>query len=254
MRHRLDLLGNAVDSLNEGLRRYTEAQGQSPRAYKFAVLHVAHFAELLFKHVVASEHKLLIYKRPDSRALASESTIGLWDAIQILRNAGYTFDETLLKDLEWLKRLRNEIEHYEFEMDIKEVRATLGRVLRATDAFAVTSGLQPLLSSVDKDCRDTYTTLLDEYLQRLTNARTDAAASDAFGRAHHCSFCGEVGVAVEHEDRAECFFCGKSESMRRCVICNEAYRESELAMWNDDHPGEPDLICDNWEDHILGEN
>jgi len=159
-----------------------------------------------------------------------------------------------LKDLEWLKKLRNEIEHYQFEMDVKEVRATLGRVLRATDAFAVSSGLERLLTSVDKDCRDTYTTLLDEYLQRLTNSRTDAAAADPLGKADHCSFCGEVGVAVEHDDLVECFFCGHSESIRRCVICNEAHRESDLSMWNDDHPGDPDLICDNCEDHILGDN
>ena len=101
MKHKLDLLGNAVDSLNQGLKLYIEGRDGTVGAYKFAVLHLSHYLELLFKHAVAEEHRLLIYKKPDSKSLSTEATIGLWGALNILRNVGHSFDEQLLKDLKW---------------------------------------------------------------------------------------------------------------------------------------------------------
>lgn len=88
MRHKLDLRGNAIDSLNEGLRRFVEARDEDERAFKFAVLHLAHFLELLLKHAVVLRHPLLVFEKPASRNLHKERTIGLWDAVQTLRNAG----------------------------------------------------------------------------------------------------------------------------------------------------------------------
>jgi hypothetical protein len=63
-KYELDLLGNAIDSLNEALAKYQQAQDGEHLAYKFAILHFAHFAELLFKHCVAQAHPLLIYRDP----------------------------------------------------------------------------------------------------------------------------------------------------------------------------------------------
>jgi hypothetical protein len=61
--HKLDIKGNALDSLNEGLRRFAEAREGDVRAYKFAVLHVSHFLELLLKHAVAEQHRKLSSQR-----------------------------------------------------------------------------------------------------------------------------------------------------------------------------------------------
>lgn len=83
--HELDLLENAVDSLNEALRKYEEGLSGDLRAYKFAILHYSHFIELLFKYYVTESHPLLVYKNPFSKNIKKEKTIGLWEAIQFLK-------------------------------------------------------------------------------------------------------------------------------------------------------------------------
>ena len=126
MKHELGLLENALDSLNEALRKFQAGESGSPRAYKFAVLHFAHSLELLFKYYVTQSHPLLIYKNPFSKSIAKENTIGLWDAVQFLKNEGKGISADLSKDLEWVKQLRNNIEHHKFEMNVHTVRRTLG--------------------------------------------------------------------------------------------------------------------------------
>jgi len=234
-RHELDIFANAVDSLNEGLRKYQEAHAGKVGAYKFAVLHFSHFLELLFKHAVAAEHQLLIYKNPASKNLAKESTIGIWDSIAILKNAHYHFDPELLADIEWLKQLRNDIEHYKFHMEVRQVRAALGRILRASTQFPAAAGTQAISQAVTSDCRDIFNTLLDEYREQVANARADAK-DEAPDDVTNCTFCGESEVAVERTTDIHCFFCLEDDVFHECVICGEQHRESEMTTWNNDDP------------------
>lgn len=74
--HELNLRDNALDSLREALAKFEEGDGGDLKAYKFAVQHMSHFVELIFKHHLASIHPLLIYKDPFSRKLNADKTIG----------------------------------------------------------------------------------------------------------------------------------------------------------------------------------
>jgi hypothetical protein len=141
LKHKLDLLENAIDSLREALSKYEEGEIKGPSAYKFAVLHFSHFFELLFKHHVAQSHPLLIYKNPFSKKIEKENTIGLWEAVQFLKNEGVDISPDFDNDLAWIKKLRNDIEHYKFELDAIEVRTTLGRLIRATNELNDYEGL-----------------------------------------------------------------------------------------------------------------
>lgn len=73
--HQLDLLDNALDSLAEALAKFEEGDAGELKAYKFAVLHMAHFIELVFKHHIAEKHPLLIYKEPFGQKLDRNKTI-----------------------------------------------------------------------------------------------------------------------------------------------------------------------------------
>jgi hypothetical protein len=249
-RHELDIFANAVDSLNEGLRRYQEAHAGKVGAYKFAVLHFSHFLELLFKHAVASEHELLIYKNPASKNIAKESTIGIWESIAILKNSEHHFEPELLADIEWLKQLRNDIEHYKFKMDVRQVRAALGRILRASTDFAVAAGTPAVADAVTIDCRDTFHTLLDEYREQLANARADAK-EEAERDVTYCTFCGESDVAVERTDLVHCFFCAEDDPLHVCAICGEQHRESEMTVWNNDDPSQVDYAGTDCEEELF---
>ena len=126
MKHELNLFDNAIDSLNEALRQYGQANLDRPRTYKFAILLFAQSIELLLKYYVSKQHPLFIYKNPFSSklTLGEETTIGLWEAVQLLQNTGTQFDVKTIKDLKWIKGLRNDIEHYKFSMNVPDVRLT----------------------------------------------------------------------------------------------------------------------------------
>jgi hypothetical protein len=255
MRHQLDLRANAIDSLNEGLRCYIRARdGREIRSYKFAVLHFAHFIELLLKHAVAKEHPLLIYEKPAAKNLTSDKrTIGLWDAMAILSNAGMPLDEELARDVGWLKALRNDIEHYSFDMDVTAVRSALGRIIRAANDFVDSMALDPLAPVIDTDCQGVFAELVDEYKNRLANAKLDARAQAevATGELVDCGHCGESAVAVQQTDAVRCLFCEHKESVRVCSICAQRYRESEMWSWNNDDPNDVSYACLNCEDQIF---
>jgi regulator of protease activity HflC (stomatin/prohibitin superfamily) len=253
MKHQLDLLGNAVDSLNEGLHRFAAAREGDVRSYKFAVLHVSHFLELLFKHAVALQHPLLVYERPASKNVKKERTIGLWDAVNILNNAGVNLDKSLIKDLEWLKALRNDIEHYAFEMNVKEVRAAIGRIIRASEEFASATKLDPLSDSLDHECHVVFDELLDEYEEKRANARADAreAVEEGGGEVVECSWCGESDVAVQAHDKVHCFSCDHDEPRYECSICYQMYRDHEMSVWNNDDPDHVAYICEYCHDSLF---
>ena len=253
MKHKLDLLGNAVDSLNQGLKLYIEGRDGTVGAYKFAVLHLSHYLELLFKHAVAEEHRLLIYKKPDSKSLSTEATIGLWGALNILRNVGHSFDEQLLKDLKWFKGLRNDIEHFQFEMDADEVKATIGRLVKAAHDFADEAIEQDIARLVSPALESTYRELFDDYLSRLQLAKATAAkAVTDETELSTCHWCGECDVAIESGKIIHCFLCDEDEEKHECSICGEVCRESEMSVWNDENPHGTDYACNSCEDHIFG--
>ena len=251
MKHKLDLLDNAIDSLREALQKYEEGASKGPSAYKFAVLHFAHFFELLFKHYVSESHPLLIYKNPFSRNIAKENTIGLWDAVQFLRNEGYEISAEFNSDLVWIKKLRNDIEHHRFELDAGEVRDALGRLIRATNEFNDEHGIIDIHAHLGGKHLELYTDLGDEYKAKLANARVAAEESSEDDEGHYCECCGEMGVASKEGMKLHCHFCEEDTDLFECFHCHQEYRGDEVRTWNDDHYPHVDYMCDYCYDNIM---
>jgi hypothetical protein len=214
MRHKLDLRGNALDSLNEGLRKYVEGREGEVGSFKFAVLHFSHFMELLLKSAVAKEHRLLVYRKPWASDPKRSLTISMLEALTILRNAGHSMAESLVTDLEWLKGVRNNIEHYEFDLDVPRVRATLGRVIRAAVDFTGALNLTALEEDIAVDCREVFGQLLDEYKEQLAIARAEARRLGG-GDTTYCALCGEAGIAYESDEGVTCLLCATKQTTSR---------------------------------------
>ena len=253
MKHELGLLENALDSLNESLRKFQAGEGGDPRAYKFAVSHFAHSLELLFKYYVAQSHPLLIYKDPFSKNIKNEKTIGLWDAIQFLKNEGRNISANLSNDLKWVKDLRNDIEHHKFEMNVHEVRRTLGRLIRATMEFSAEHDLINLAQKIEPDCKNTFETLADEYRANLAAARAEAPDKSEDDEAYDCSYCGERNTAAMVENAYECLFCKKKVAIIECCVCSASFPETEVSVWNDEHRPHIDYICETCESNIMSQ-
>ncbi|MBL0249625.1 MAG: hypothetical protein IPQ26_03035 [Elusimicrobia bacterium] len=146
--------------------------------------------------------------------------------------------------------MRNNIEHYKFEMDIAEVRRTLGRLIQATNEFNTKFNLIDLKTHIDPDCLKTFETLADEYRANLAHARAEALEESESGEAFDCTQCGESKTAYCYKDKYICKFCNESESIVQCFRCEDQYPKSEVRVWNDDHLPGIDYICEGCESYF----
>jgi len=243
-KHDLDLLGNAIDSLVEALHKFEQGDKGNPKSYKFAVLHMAHFVELTFKHHITQKHPLLIYARPFDEKLNTQKTIGLWEAINFINNeeAGAVSKE-FRQDLNWLKNLRNQIEHHKFEMDVFEVRSTMGRLFRSMMLFIEDYTDLDLAKEIPKQVRDTFKVLSDEYELKVRDA---LMAADEIERSTkfspfenrpvarvHCDWCTHYTMVINSDSPTgyKCTMCGEDTSddiPSACDWCHEALTMGDL--------------------------
>ena len=249
-RHELNLLENALDSFNESLRRYNDAFAGEDGAYKFAILHFAHFVELLLKYYVELSHPLLIYKNPFSKSIQSQNTIGLWEAVQFLKNEGRDWDSSFIADLEWLKRLRNEIEHHKFSMDVDTVRKNLGRLTRAVLELNLETSEFDIRDHIEPGNLRVFEVLSDEYAVEIEEARKKACEAAEDGVVWCCNHCGNDAAAkIGHE--MQCQYCGEVDPIIYCCICGSPSIESEMTVWNDEHPPHVDYACEYCNERIM---
>lgn len=252
--HELDLLENAIDSLAEALAKFEEGDKGEPKAFKFAVLHMAHFIELIFKHHIASKHPLLIYKEPFSAKVDRNKTITLWDAINFINNEATDMISLVLKkDLEWLKRLRNEIEHHKFKMEVPEARVTIGRLFRSIVEFLVNHTDIDLESLIPESTMETFRVLSNEYEFKLRTALKAAEEFEITNPSDYydpdappvrldCESCGNPTLVRNESSRTgyRCLVCGNEDGENipaNCDICGVSATQGELDAWELDDGG-----------------
>lgn len=257
--HELDLLQNALDSLGEALAKFEAGDAGDPKAYKFAVLHMAHFVELIFKHHITEKHPLLIYKDPFSKTLDTNKTITLWDAINFINNEDSgAVSKDFRTDLEWLKRMRNDIEHHKFSMDVAQVRTTIGRIFRSVLEFLEHYTDVDVKATIPAQLMAPFKVLSDEYEFRLRNALNEAAAVEEANPPDHndpdadpvrvdCDNCGNPTLVLNEESPTgyRCTMCGSEEGDElpaNCDICGIQSTRGELVYW-DTEGGEREGRC-----------
>ncbi|HEY9079370.1 hypothetical protein [Magnetovibrio sp.] len=257
---RLTLLENAVDSLNEALRKYNEGIDGDTKSYKFAITHFSHFIELMFKYYVSKSHPLLIYKNPYSKSLETSrgrkdaTTIGLWEAVQFLKNEGKPIQEEFKQDMEWLKKLRNKIEHHEFKMDTREVRLTLGRLVRAFIDFNESHSTLNFDEKIDVMRYPAFVSLADEYKSRLENARATATEENDDDSNYNCPHCGATDTVSLSGDLFTCHLCDQTESAITCRECSAIISETDAVDLDiDQHSPDPIYVCESCYDKMCYE-
>lgn len=233
----LDLLENAIDSLNEAILKYMEGSEGNHNAYKFCILHYSHFLELLFKYYVYKAHPLLIYKNPFAKKIDENSlTIGLPDAIQFLKNEGKDLSIEFLSDLDWIKQLRNKIEHHKFSMDVERVKECIGRLTKTVYEFNETYSDIDIAEYIENiDAYDVFIKLAETYKFKVAQAEKEADKIEAEAQCGlrpkeydcsgfqrlSCPICKEytfVGTGYK-EEGYRCTLCGNTESEEIEVTC-----------------------------------
>jgi hypothetical protein len=187
----------------------------------------------------------LIYKNPFSAQLERQQTIGLWDAVQFLNNEGHSIDPSFKKDLEWLKGLRNSIEHHRFEMDLAEVRSTLGRLTQALLEFNSLVADFDITKHVAPENLELFTILSDAYKAEVAAAAKRAEEESEDEEAALCHDCfHETAARIGAEYK--CFYCEYVDSLEECCVCGCEERRSTMSVWNE----HGDYICESCEDRI----
>nr|WP_315231841.1 hypothetical protein [uncultured Albidiferax sp.] len=287
MNYELTIEQNAIDSLEEALACFKSGQGGKVKSYKFAILHMSHFLELTLKMYVATLEENLIFSKCFRYAekLADSDKTNILEAIEKLKNNKFEF-QSLIKsepnphtitldqamklakcekcsrtgvdfvgtdfsdDVNWIKGLRNNIEHYQFSLAPKEVRLTIGRLVRSSVEFVDIFGLFNLEEKIGKESLDIFNGLADEYIQSLTEAKLEVAEQEAEAfrgvRPKHYAFiewnvysCPECSnpTLIPNKDSSSgyrCTFCKNEESGEievSCDSCGASAPSEEMKAW-----------------------
>jgi hypothetical protein len=287
MEYELDVKENALDSFNEALEKFEQGEAGELRGYKFAILHLSHFLELILKLYVRSVDEQLIFskcfKHVEKRA--KKEGINLLEAYELLIKESFDFsaltsgvalphtitldqalafskcekcsktgvnfvDVDFCNDIEWIKGLRNNIEHYQFRLPPKEVRLCMGRLIRGVVEFIDIFSLFNLEDEVGKKKYHVFEALADEYTHLLKEAERDVqeAENEIYRgvrlkhyvfidwNVYECPECSNNTLIPNHDSSTgyKCTFCSNEESDEieiPCDCCGAMETSEEMASW-----------------------
>lgn len=289
MKIKLDIKSNAIDSFNEALAKLESAQNGDSKAYKFTILYLSHAIELVLKMYLQNLDENLVfskcYKKVKQRA--SEKKINLLDAFNELESEQFDFgaviagydnpftvnvgevlaiakdetcditgnhfvDQEFIDDINWMKEIRNTIEHFQFEFTVKEVRLCIGRLVRGLNEFSDVFSLFDLEEEVGEQCYEIFKVLADEYEHSLAEAHIDVSETknSLFSsirpkhqmfiewNQYYCEECSNETI-IPNTDSAtgyKCTFCGNEESGQievDCDVCNLPWANEEMSYWDE---------------------
>ena len=219
----LSLLENAVDSLEEGLRKYQSAKKGNKRELKFCVLTISHFVELSFKHFITKINSNLIYENLYANNFKKNKTITMWEAINFYKNlkSNSTQDKPyFIKNLDWLKKLRNEIEHNKFEISLDKAENKIAHVLSTMDdLYHFEKEIKDLHTKLTKKSKELYLELVNHYKKQFKN--TMGIIKKTGEKPIDCPSCGATTLLYQtKENEYSCLMCGSNYPATNCLNCD----------------------------------
>lgn len=164
-----------------------------------------------------------------------------------MKNEGYDVSEKFEKDLVWLKKLRNSIEHHKFSMNLEEVEEAIGRLMSAVHEFDESHESIDLSSQISSEQYDLFHLLANTYEGRIKKAENlvKEAEKEAYKgvrykeydqvnfHIYHCYECDHKTMIPNQESSTgyKCTFCGNEDSEDievDCDICGAPWAISEM--------------------------
>lgn len=291
MKFSFDIKSNAIDSFDEALAKYEQGQAGDTKSFKFAITHLAHCIELVLKMYLQTLDEFLVFSKcfKEVAKRAKSDGIDLLSAFTALKGEGFDFeslvkghpcphtvtveqalsvamcevckitgnkfvDQDFIDDINWMKDLRNSIEHFEFDFTPKEVRLCIGRLIRGLAEFADIFSLFDLESEVGKERFHVFEVLVEEYSHLLAEANQTVADAkrELFSgvrpkhqmfiewNVYDCPSCGNSTMIPNNDSSTgyRCTFegCGNEESEEievDCDICGMPWPNGDMTSWED---------------------
>lgn len=239
---KLNLVENALDSLEHAIDHLTTKIDLTASDYKRVIVDLAHVAELLFKERLRVIHPAFILSNVDKYPSTFAHTVSAENALNRLKNLGnIEFSDADQSALKSIREKRNEIEHYEFKIDENEAKIIIGDILVFIFKFSCD---EVGLNWADRRLNDPSWSKLNEYVEfyEAQLAHILETLSDSDLRIVDCPMCNNKTFDLESE---VCLLCGHREEVLQCVHCkadylysNVEYEEAGLCSkceWEDGH-------------------
>ena len=217
---KFNLLENAKSSLRHAVTHLTNDDEITADDYKYAILDIVHSIELLFKEKLKRVHPAFIWKNIDRYPDKKEYTVTLDIAKnRLIRMAGVQFADKHTKNLEAIKKLRNEIEHYEFEGEIELVKSHIGRMM--SFIFWFSEEYLELKWEEEFKNDDSWWSLINMY--QFFEEHVAVIEERMFKEKRAAMDCPECGAYTFDLDNGSCQMCGESQQVDECENCGQRY-------------------------------
>ena len=124
------LMENAIDSLHHAVAHMTESGMSDVSNIKRAMLDVFHALELLLKEKLRRISPALVCRTIDKPQLNYNHTVSVDEAMtRLMHLEGTPLLMTMSKTVARCNKIRNDIMHYEFQIEVDEAKAILGKML-----------------------------------------------------------------------------------------------------------------------------
>jgi hypothetical protein len=231
---KFNLVQNARDSLEHAIEHLVSDHGAKAGNLKKVMRDLSHVVELILKERLARVHPAFVFTKVEAFGDRGAHTVTTDSAIKRLcAVAGVKFTKSDSRTIDACKNLRNQVEHFEFEIEEKEAEAVAGRVLTFILAFSeneldldwkqelVQNDNWPKLYSLSEFWSNHYKLTL-EALEKYEDAILD------------CPSCRSDAFLPEEQ---VCRVCGHSEEPSECSMCHEPFLDSSAS--------DPELgLCD----------
>jgi len=247
---KLNLLSNSISYFREAVM-YAQQEREDHNHWKFAITNVVQSMELGFKERLRRIHPVFIYESIDN----PKKTVALGEAIKRIRNPSIgkiTLSDRETKNIERAIALRNELTHFEFEGDQRQIEMKFAEIFSLM-IFFYRNHLELAPDEILDRASHQRIIQLVKAKQELLRKATDHLSEKGID-AWNCPECKEWTFVPGD---MQCCFCHHSENVVSCEYCGEDVLECDqistadefdweieegLLVLNDDW-GMPDTAC-----------
>ncbi|HHY24201.1 MAG TPA: hypothetical protein GX527_08205 [Clostridiaceae bacterium] len=232
-----DLIGNAMDSLNEAIDYYKSGKEYKDGSrFKYCVLLLAHSAELILKEILFNESEYLLYENIDDIDESNPLTIGFRQSLlrvkKICRINLGKYENYLIE----LVNIRNQIQHYRFKISQEYCDKIIVRSFSAIEYIVI-----EILSKTFNDFGDYISSDQIEYLHEdkdvYNNRKQDIAKDIIDNGLKKCN----IEYATNKFIYIPCPVCSETtlintDSIILCKFCGNKFDSIKL-VYEDDYNG-----------------
>ncbi len=225
--HNFNLLENAADSLSHALEHLLPVKQSMAGDWKRVIRDIAHTIELLVKERLRIIHPAFLLNNIDKYPSTDAFTVGAELAFERLQKVGgLHFSDENKNAVKMARVKRNEIEHYQFNIDDDQAKILVGQGL--SFIFSFTEEHLELDWKADH-LKEEHWPLIREYTDLYIGlvAQAEARIENDHLYTLDCTCCGNDTYSHDYQ---RCLVCSMSEETIECSMCKNDFLESSTGL------------------------